>query len=102
MFVKTMKQEEIDVDKYGDVLSTKYEPIAQFEGLFVSKGRMFMWVSNDDRRICTKLQAKIPVASVRMKLLDVDGPGDDFWVADDEALKSRKKKPKKRDIHRGR
>jgi len=83
LFIKTPKKESIGLKKYGDVISTLFEPEAAFEGLFVRKGKMYMWVSDDARRICTKITATIPVANIRLILSEVTGPGDDMWVNKD-------------------
>jgi hypothetical protein len=74
------KLESFRVGDYGWVSSVKLEPQASFAGLFVRKGRMWMWVSEDERRIATKLVARVPVGSVSVLLVGVDGPGDDAWV----------------------
>jgi hypothetical protein len=91
LLVKAEKEENVDLSRYGDVPSIKFEPEATFQGLFVRKGRLFMWVSDDDRRICTQIQAKIPVASVRLKLEEVEGPGNDFWITHREPEKEKRR-----------
>ena len=73
------------------------EPEAAFEGLFVRKGKMRLWVSEDDRRLITKATIKVPVASLVLKLKEVTGPGDDIWVT-----KSAEKGPKKKTAARRR
>jgi len=86
LFIKTPRKDEIELKKYGDVTSVLFEPEAAFEGLFVRKGKMYMWVSDDERRVCTKITATIPVANIRLILSDVMGPGNDMWVNRDETL----------------
>lgn len=53
------------------------EPKAKFKGIFVRKGRMWVWVSDDDQRLLLRMVTKIPVASVRMILAEAKnvGPG---------------------------
>lgn len=80
LYIKFPEKEGVELDKYGKVTSVMCEPEAAFEGLFVRKGKMLMWVSDDDRRVCTKITAKIPVASIRILLDEVRGPGNDRWV----------------------
>jgi len=84
LLVKPLKTEKISVGEYGKVEAVRFEPEATFDGLFVRKGKLWLWVSDDERRIVTKAQASIPVASVKIVLDSVSGPGDDFWVADSE------------------
>ena len=35
--------------------------------------------STDARRVCTRIKAAVPVASIKLKLDEVKGPGKDFW-----------------------
>jgi hypothetical protein len=80
LFVKVPKKEKIDLEKYGPVASLRFDPEAAFNGLFVRKGKMTLWVSDDPRRLCTRITAEVPVAKIRISLTEVTGPGDDFWV----------------------
>lgn len=74
------KVEKVHLDRYGDVECLKMEPKAEFDGLFVRKGRMFTWVSNDPRHVLVKAWIDTPFANVKVLLEDVLGPGSDFWV----------------------
>jgi hypothetical protein len=78
--VKVVKKEKLDLKRYGRVASLRLDPEAKFDGLFVRKGKMTVWVSDDARRLCTRISAKVPVASVTINLERVLGPGNDFWV----------------------
>jgi len=80
LVVQSMKVEDVDLDDYGDVPSLKFYPEAAFGGLFVRKGKMWMWVSQDSRHIATKVSVSVPVASVSLTLAQVRGPGDDLWI----------------------
>jgi hypothetical protein len=80
LFVKVTQREGVDHERYGRMQSLRLEPEAAFEGMFVRKGKMTIWVSDDARRIVTRVMAIIPVANVRINLDEVRGPGDDFWV----------------------
>lgn len=72
--------EAVKLPGYGRVDSLKVEPVASFQGVFVRKGRVWMWVSQDPRHIATQLVGEVPVAKVRVLLTEVRGPGDDAWV----------------------
>lgn len=78
--VHALKKERVRLPNHGTVRSLKLLPEASFQGLFVRKGRMWMWVSDDDRRICTKLAVEVPVAKVKLHLTEVKGPGKDRWT----------------------
>jgi hypothetical protein len=85
LFVKIPKKEKVDLDAYGPVASLRFDPEAAFNGLFVRKGKMTLWVSNDRRKLCTKITAEVPVAKIRIQLVKVSGPGRDFWVGQAES-----------------
>lgn len=78
--VEGLKIETIHLLNYGWVKSLKVEPKATFQGLITRTGRLFMWISLDARRLCTKASISVPVASVKVLLQKVEGPGDDFWT----------------------
>jgi len=80
LIVKAQDVESISLDNYGKLPCLRFEPEAKFGGLFVRKGRMWIWVSQDPRRIATKISAKVPVASITLWLDQVGGSGEDFWV----------------------
>jgi len=91
------KKERVELQKYGRISSYMVDPEAAFNGLFVRKGKMYLWVSDDDRKICTKITAIVPVASIRIQLAEVRGPGNDFWVG-----KSKKVSPEDAPVPRSR
>ncbi|MEX2606186.1 MAG: DUF3108 domain-containing protein [Kiritimatiellia bacterium] len=78
--VKTSGYERIKLENYGRIKSLKMDPEAQFEGVFVRKGKMRVWLSDDDRQLLTKLMLDTPFANVRLLLRSVEGPGADDWV----------------------
>ena len=79
--VRAREAETFRVMDYGPVSSVRIEPEAAFQGLFVRKGRLWLWVSADERRLLTKMVARVPVASIALWLTEVRGPGNDRWVA---------------------
>ncbi len=88
LWLNVQKKEEVDTPNHGDVDSIKVEPEAAFNGLFVRKGRLWVWISNDPRHLASRIEASIPLANVRAVIIKVEGPGSDFW------LKSNKAAPK--------
>lgn len=79
--VKVDGEEKIDVPGHGEVDCLRLEPSAKFNGLFVRKGKMTLWVSKDERFLCTRVAAGVPiVGSVKVLLTSVGGPGEDSWV----------------------
>ncbi len=82
LWLEARGTDRIRLRNYGRVRSVELEPEAAFEGLFVRRGRMTLWVSNDDRRLLTQMVGQIPVASIRLVLHEVRGPGNDLWILD--------------------
>lgn len=80
LWVNVQKRETVSLPSYGDVDCLKMEPEAAFNGLFVRKGRIWVWVSTDPRCLAARIEASIPVANVRAVLQSVEGPGNDRWV----------------------
>jgi hypothetical protein len=78
--MKIHKEGEIKLPAYGKVPSIQVEPIAEFDGLFLRKGKVKFWVSKQNRRMVTCIHARVPVGRISVKLQNVSGPGDDFWV----------------------
>lgn len=80
LYLKVGSLDTMKFERFGKVKSVRVEPEAAFQGIFVRKGKLTMWVSKDPRRVCTRMMASIPVANIRVNLDKVRGPGDDFWV----------------------
>ena len=80
VFLNVGPVDAMKMEKYGRVNSVRIVPEAAFQGLFVRKGKITMWVSKDERRIATRVQATVPVADVHINLYEVLGPGTDRWV----------------------
>ncbi len=78
--VEAQGKETLDLPRYKNVRCLKLEPDAAFEGIFVRRGRMWVWVSDDERCLATRIVASIPVANVRAVLWSVSGPGKDRWI----------------------
>lgn len=72
--------EEVDLPLLGRVPCLRVEPQADFGGFLIEDGKVTAWISNDDRRLCTRLTIKAPLARVRVKLCQVFGPGEDYWT----------------------
>ena len=79
--------------RYGKVKCLKMVPEAKFEGLFVRKGKMDLWISNDERRMMVKMVVDTPFANVKMKIHKVSGGLIDSW--NDKPLDLEKENPAK-------
>lgn len=78
--INTFGIEKVKLSKYGKRDGLKCIPKAEFNGLFVRKGDMTVWVSRDPRAVMLKMVADTPFANVEVKLKEVNGPGKDFWI----------------------
>ncbi len=79
MGLEIRKEGRIRIPDYGKVDCIQIEPIADFDGLFLRKGKIFFWVSKQNCRMITCIQAKVPVGKIKVKLQAVSGTGDNFW-----------------------
>ncbi|MBU1694372.1 MAG: DUF3108 domain-containing protein [Verrucomicrobia bacterium] len=84
LYVKVSRRENLDLPNLGRRQSIKLEPEAAFNGLFVRKGKLWMWVSDDTDRFCTRLAARVPVASVSLWLSKVEVVNNRVVAGNDE------------------
>lgn len=80
LIIEAGSREPVTLKNYGKVSCLKMEPKGKFNGMFVRKGRMWLWVSDDPRYTICRAAASVPVASIKIMLKQVRGPGDDFWT----------------------
>lgn len=80
LIVEAGRKDTVALEKFGKIPCIKMEPKGKFDGLFVRKGRMWLWVSDDPRYTICRVVASVPVASIKIMLKNVRGPGDDFWT----------------------
>lgn len=71
------RREEVEVPA-GKFNSVVVEPILKVEGLFKRKGRMFIWLTDDSRKMPVKMVSEIPVGKVIAELLEYR-EGDRNW-----------------------
>ncbi|MCE5305538.1 MAG: DUF3108 domain-containing protein [Chloroherpetonaceae bacterium] len=62
--------EEVDVGKFRCIL---IEPLVVEGGLFKSEGSIYIWLTDDDRKVPIKVAAKIPIGFVEAKLTSYRG-----------------------------
>jgi len=77
--LKLKDYEDIKVPDIGDVPSIKIEPLAEFDGIFLRKGKVFFWISKENRRVVTCIKASVAVGKITAKVQDVEGNGDAIW-----------------------
>ncbi len=82
--VNSREYERVNLANYGRIRSLRMDPRASFEGVFVRRGEMVVWISEDERRILTKMEADTPFANIKLLLRNVRGPGEDDWIKNAE------------------
>jgi len=56
----------------GEVKTVKVEPVLDGDGIFNSKGRIFIWFTDDERRIPVLMECEITLGSIKAKLIKVE------------------------------
>lgn len=77
LFDLTLRADEVEpvnLERYGRVPSLKVVPEAAFQGLFVHKGKVTVWISDDSRRLVTAMSGSVPIASIRVVLDRIGAP----------------------------
>ena len=67
--INVLKKENIRVPA-GKFDTIMINPVLQTEGLFVRKGKMFIWLTDDDRKIPVKFKSKVKIGSFEAKLVE--------------------------------
>jgi hypothetical protein len=70
MEVKVHERERIEVPA-GKFDCVMVEPILKSEGVFKSKGSIYVWLTDDDRRIPVLVKSKVPTGSIAVSLTDM-------------------------------
>lgn len=61
-------RETIETD-LGTFKTVKVEPVLDGDGIFNSKGRIFIWMTDDDKRLPVLMQCEIALGSIKAKLI---------------------------------
>src|SRR5258706_11634517 len=61
--VKFRGRQTIEVEA-GTFNCVVIEPLAKEGGLFKSEGRVYVWITDDDRKMPIRVSSKIPIGSV--------------------------------------
>lgn len=56
----------------GDFDCVVVQPHLKFQGVFQQKGEVFVWITDDERRIPVKVRSKIAIGSININLQDAD------------------------------
>ncbi len=71
---KGRQQIEVDAGKFNCII---IEPLAQEGGLFKNDGKIYIWITDDDRKMPVKVSTQVPIGSIDSELKEyrgVNGP----------------------------
>ena len=71
--VKVLRREVVDtpLGKFNTVL---IKPLLKFEGIFARTGDLYIWLTDDERRIPVQMKSKVTVGSITAKVV-----GGTYW-----------------------
>lgn len=75
LVIQVYKKEVLEVEA-GKFNTIKIEPMLQGEGLFKSKGRLTVWLSDDQYKIPIQMKTEILVGNITTELTDIIGIKD--------------------------
>ena len=58
--------------KFGTLDAFLVEPLAQFKGMFEKRGRVWVWITSDRRRLPIQVKSKVPFGSVTATLVKAE------------------------------
>ncbi|MBI3991300.1 MAG: DUF3108 domain-containing protein [Candidatus Omnitrophica bacterium] len=73
MEIKVCKKEKMRIPAFGMIDTIQVEPVGKFEGIFIRKGRLWIWVTDDDRKIPVLMKSKISIGSITAVLEKIEG-----------------------------
>lgn len=71
--VQVLRHEEIETP-LGKFKTVVIKPILKFEGIFARTGDMYIWLTDDDRRIPVQMKSKVKIGSITATLV-----GGSYW-----------------------
>lgn len=74
--VQVLRREEV-VTPLGTFKTVVIKPILKFEGIFARTGDLFIWLTDDERRIPVQMKSKIRIGSITATLV-----GGSYWPAE--------------------
>ena len=77
--LRIVGEDHIRVPDFGKVASLEIEPEAEFDGIFIRKGKISFWISQENPRMVTRIKASVAVGGITAKLQQVSGAADGFW-----------------------
>jgi hypothetical protein len=73
LVVKILQKTEMKVSK-GTFKTILVEPLVQYGGIFQSKGKLLIWLTDDERKMPVLMRSKISVGSIVAELVEANLP----------------------------
>ncbi len=70
--VNILRKETLQISGIGEVSTLVIKPELKSEGLFKKTGDIFIWLTDDDRKIPVRVETKIPVGNVVAELKGIE------------------------------
>ena len=77
--LKISDHDKIRLPHFGKVASMEIEPVADFDGIFLRKGKVFFWISKEPTRVVTYIKTRVSLGRIAAKIHDVSCPVKGFW-----------------------
>lgn len=71
--VQVLRREEVETP-LGKFKTVLIKPLLKFEGIFARTGDMYIWLTDDERRIPVQMQSKVKIGSITATLV-----GGSYW-----------------------
>lgn len=70
--VNVLKREKVSVGDMKEVDAFIVQPVLKSEGLFQSKGEIFIWLTDDEAKTPVKVETKVPIGTVVARLTKME------------------------------
>ncbi|MDP8218106.1 MAG: DUF3108 domain-containing protein [Candidatus Theseobacter exili] len=70
--IDVIRKKDIDIRGLGGYTACLIEPKAKYQGIFVKKGRIFVWISADKLKLPLLMKSKVPFGSVTAALTKIE------------------------------
>ena len=81
--LKINDEDKIRLPHHGKVTSIEIEPIADFDGIFLRRGKVFFWISKQPTRVVTYIKTRVALGKITAKIHEIAGPVKGFWSEDE-------------------
>lgn len=72
--VNVLKKEKIKIYS-GEVDTILVKPLLKYEGIFQRKGDLYIWLTDDEKKIPIQVKTSIIIGSIQSKIISINGVG---------------------------